>query len=614
MMRSVHGIARALILMLAFAWPFGAMLYLPILNVPLLPLAGGIVVVLAAFDGMRNRERRPPFEFIWPVVVAVILGWFAPAISNRVQFTIGLTLLLAVTHFAHDPQFVRNCLRATGFSGAVLAAMAGSNFVIELLRSTSDRFSDAQPPGIQTAPMLTSPEAYWQGLFTVAVCILALCDGWLRMPRPRIVLPVLAIGVSGFAALSLLPGLALGLPEVPTPGIAHGALMIVLLWLGARISAALVIYRREHGVLTRIAPVLTALILVGLAVLLPHTGFPGALIVCGLLAANTKSAHEPEQQTLPAALCALPVAALLILNVVHVYPSNRDDPRNYEAYLREDVRKGRLDRAWHRAGRIRYWHPAETRACLWSARLALAFNRPYQAAHEFASAMELGESVDSILPPPTEEEIDDFLVRLRDYCSVRPDPGSEYAYEKALLAAGDEASALTLLKQKAKRLPLDVAPIDRELLAAVAGFALECPGADLEASILTASELWSLLRAWGADVREDVIPRLKIPQAVAMRFGIDSLFAILCGPEEASDTAIYEMTVEGLWAEPYETPPNFRWTIEPGGGGVTQVCLESPLEKSARFHLFRQSASFEVAISNAVPPFPDRPAILILLP
>ncbi|GMV91177.1 MAG: hypothetical protein AMXMBFR82_09550 [Candidatus Hydrogenedentota bacterium] len=617
-MYPAYGIAQALILMLAFAWPFDAMLYLPLLNVPLLPLAGGIVVVLAVIDGVRHRERRPPFELIWPVVLSVLLIWFAPVVSNRIQFTIGFVLFLAVAQFSHDPLFVRNCLRATGFSGAVLAAMAGSNFVIELLRSTSDQFVDAQSPGIQTAPMLTSPEAYWQGLFTVAVCFLALCEGWLRTPRLRSVLPALAIGVSGFAALSLLSGLALGLPEAPTPGIAHGALMILLLWLGARLSAALVIYRREHGVLTRIAPVLTALVLVGLAILLPHAAFPGALILCGLLAANTRAACAPEQRTLPAVLCALPVAALLILNAAHVYPGNRDDPRNFEAYLREDVREGRLDRAWHRAGRIRYWHPDEPRACLWSARLALAFDRPYQAAHEFASAVELGESVDSILPPPTEEEIDDFLVRLRDYCSVRPDPDSEYAYEKALLAANEEASALTLLKQKAQRLPLDAAPVDRELLAAVAGFALEYPGADLEVSGLADAELWSLLRAWDVEVKEGALPGLPQPEAVAILFGVNSMFASLHGAGDShDDTAFYLTTIEGSRADPSEAPPNSRWMVETGTGDVPQVRLvrTAVAGETAAFHVIDESENFEAAISeDLIPSFPDKPALLVLLP
>jgi hypothetical protein len=620
MMRDIPSIARALILTIAFAWPFGALLYIPVLDVALLPLACGAVVVLAIVDAIKHRERRPSFELAWPVAVAVMLLWFDSEIERPIPFSIGLGLLLAIPQFAHERPFVTTCLRATATGGAVLAALAATSIAIESINAMpAGFFHYVEPPGIRFAPMMTSPEAFWDGALVVLLCVFAAFEGWMRVPRAR-----KAIAVLVFPAVMLVLGILvqrrwMAAPDTPAPSVTHVAFLLVLLWLAARVIAKLILFQREHGSGTKVAPFATGAAFVGLIVLAPHASFPSLLIVPALLAGGVQTVRDTQSRTLPASICMLPAIALLGLNLFHVYPANQDDPRNYEAFLRKDVQENRLDRAWNRVAILRTWHYWEPRACLWIARLTLTFDRPYQAAYEFENAVTNMSSNRSILPPPTQAEIDDFLVRIRDYCSTMPNPNDQYAYERALFAAGKGSSAVALLKQKVRNKPLVDPPLDRDLLVATVRNALDCAVEVVDQSVLTDSELWALLLAWNTSVASNAIPGLEEPLSVVVRFGTTEMSLDVSGSAtDWRDSAIYMLVVEGPVQDPLAPLPAAQWDFLTDTGGKPEVRLslvQSDGDPQAAYHVIDEADALAISVSDSIePPYPDKPAILVLLP
>jgi hypothetical protein len=624
MTRDIPSIARAFILMLAFAWPFGAILYIPFLDVTLLPLAGAVVVILALIDAIGNRDRRPPFELVWPVMAATLLVWFDTEIDSKTPYTISLALFLAVVQFSQGGRFIATCLRTTAAGGAVVAALAAVNVVVESVNAFGAGVLHMAPPGILFAPMLTSPEAFWVCLFTVVICLLAAFEGWLREPRARTAISAFAIAASAFPVIVLAPGIVtmgwwMEAPETFVPGLVHVALMLILLWLAARVVARVSIDRGEHRTGTRAASFLAAAAFVGVILLIPHLAFPGAIIVPAILAGGATVSRDPHARTLPAAICIVPAIALLGLNLLRVYPANQDDPRNYEAFLRRDVEVNRLDRAWKRVSAVRASHYLEPRACLWSARLALAYDRPYQAAHEFANTVGKPSHQGSLLPAPTQSEIDDFLVRIRDYCSNLPSPADQFAYEKALVAAGKDASVLPLLKNKASNRTESIPPIDRSLLIDTMSTALDCSPDLLDQSDLTDDALWALLVAWGAEVHAGVIPGLGQPATVVARFGVGEIRCdTTVGGRADRESIIYILNYEGACPDPSVDLPSSNWAFLTGVRGLPEVRLQfwpDVADSQAGYSEVDSCDAFIVtAPENPVPPYPDKPAILILLP
>lgn len=620
MTRDIPSIARALILMLAFAWPFGAVLYIPVLDVALLPLAGGAVVVLAMIDAIKHRERRPSFEMVWPVALAIVLLWFDSEMEHPIQFSIGLGLLLAIPQFAHQQPFVSGCLRMTAIGGALLAVLAATNVAIELINAMpSGYFPYLEPPGIRFAPMMASPEAFWGGALVILLCVFAAFEGWMRESRSR-----KAVAVFAFPAVVLATGILvqrrwMAVPDTPAPSAAHVAFLLIFLWIAARVTAKLVLFPREHGAGTKVAPFAAGAAFVGLIVLAPHASFPSLLIVPAILAGGAQTVHTTQSRTLPASICMLPAVALLGLNLFHIYPANQDDPRNYEAFLRKDVQENRLDRAWNRVATLRTWHYWEPRACLWSARLALTFDRPYQASYEFENAVSNISSHRSILPPPTRAEIDDFLVRIRDYCSTMSNPGDQYAYEKALFAAGKESSAVALLQRKARNKPLVDPPLDRDLLVATVRNALDCSIEVVDQSGLTDTDLWALLLAWNAHVASNAIPGLEDALSVVVRFGTTEISLDVAGSEsDWADSAIHMMVVDGRAQDSLAPLPAAQWDFVTDIGGKPEVRLSLVLSDGdwqAAYHVIDEAEALAISVSDSIePPYPDKPAILILLP
>jgi hypothetical protein len=620
MMRHIPSIARALILMLAFAWPFGVLLYIPVLDVALLPLAGGAVVVFAGIDAIKHRERRPTFEMAWPVALAMLLLWFNPVIEHPIRFSIGLGLLLAVPPFAHHLPFIATCLRATAIGGALLAALAATNVAIELINAMpSGYFPYLEPPGVRFAPMMTSPEAFWEGALVILLCVFAAFEGWMRESRSRKVVAGIVIPAAIIMLGILFQRRWLAPPDTPAPGVAHVVFLLVLLWIAARVIAKLVLFPREHGAGMKVAPFAAGAAFVGLILLAPHASFPSLLIVPAILAGGAQPVHDTQSRTLPGFICMLPAIALLGLNLFHVYPANQDDPRNYEAFLRKDAQENRLDRAWNRVAILRTWHYWEPRACLWTARLALTFDRPYQAAYEFENAVGNVSSNRSVLPPPTQAEIDDFLVRIRDYCSTMPNPGDQYAYERALFAAGKGSSAAALLKQKVRNKPLVDPPVDRDLLVATVRNALDCAIEVVDQSGLTDNELWALLMAWNTHVASNAIPGLEEPLSVVVRFGITEIRMNVSGSATNwPDSAIYMLVVEGPVQDPLAPLSAAQWDFVKDTSVQPEVRLslvQSDSDWQAAYHVIDENEVLAISVSDSIePPYPDKPAILVLLP
>jgi len=629
MTRDIPSAARALILMLAFAWPFGAILYIPFLDVTLLPAAGAVVVFLAIIDATNHRERRPPFELVWPVLVAIVLMWFDPEIENKVQYTIDLALFLAIVQFAYDERFVRNCLGATALGGCVVAGLALWNEFAEL-RELSPLLAQfiGRSPGILVAPMLTSPEALMTGAFTLTLCLLAALENWLRQrgSRDRIAIVVLSAMVLLFVALapSLTKALfRIGLPETDRPGLVHGGYLVLLVWLLARVMAKAVVRGKEHDGQARSTVVLLGLALAGLA-LTPHASFPSLLIVPGILCSASFGAGQPPARTWPVSLCAIPAVIVLSLNLFHVHLENADDPRNYEAQLRRDIHANRLDRAWERLSLVRAWHEEE-RTWLWSARLALEFGYPYQSAEDFRFGMEGHRKGWSVLPPPSEAALDAYLVRLRDYCSTMPNPDQAYAYELALVAAGKEASALALLRRKAEVLRRSAGEPDKELpVRLILSTVLGCNEDSIKRSSLQPELVSILLTHWGLQIESNSLPNREFPVIAAIRFGTNFVTRTVVDFDrpEVVISQVFWLTHDArpapLAADGMHSSPAW-WEIVRAPDGTIDARLrrgkKDSLDLNADYVAVWEGPDFAVSAQGGFEsPLPDKPAILILLP
>ncbi len=631
-MREIPSIARALILMLAFAWPFGAIVYIPVLDVTLLPAAGAVVVVLALIDAIQHRDHRPPFELVWPVTVAIVLVWFDPQIEHPLQYSIGLGLFVAVVQFARGERFVTSCLRTTATAGTILVGLAAVNFFISAINALPyQSFLYFAPPGIVVAPMIASSEAFWEYALTLIVCLFVVFAGWLGEPRvPRTVaVPVIGAFVVPLFVVALGIGAKhwwITLPELHAPGVIHAAFLLILLWLAARTTARIAVSRRERERGVRTGVFFVSVAFVGLLLLAEQLSFPEILIVLALLAGRGDNSHIPEYRTLPATICILPAIALLGLNLLRVYPANADDPRNYEVQLRKDVQANRLDRAWKRLSLVRSWHE-ERRTRLWSARLALEFGFPYESAEDFRLGLHVFRKGWPVLPPPSESELDAYLVRLRDYCSTVPNPDQEYAYELALIAAGKEASALALLTQKARVLRDNAGMPDRELpLLLIMSTVLGCDQHLIENSSLRPDRIWNLLKNWGLHIEPNSLPNQKLPVVAAIRFGtnLGTCTVVDLDRMKAGIPNVFWLTHDArpapLATNGIHSGPTW-WEIvrAPDGAVDARLHRDKPnsVDQSSEYVAAWKALGFDFAIyvqGGFDQPLPDKPAILMLLP
>src|SRR5690606_28060283 len=103
---------------------------------------------------------------------------------------------------------------------------------------------------------------------------------------------------------------------------------------------------------------------------------------------------------------------LLTRKVIHVFPGSTSDVRNHYVDTAKDLAAGHTGTLHRRLDLIERLSPAESKTHWWRAQALLTENRPMRAVTEFAAS--LAAAPNTLLPPPTGDERDDFLRELRD--------------------------------------------------------------------------------------------------------------------------------------------------------------------------------------------------------
>lgn len=495
-------VANYLLYAFAFVWPLDVFQYVPGLNVNGTDLIALVLVGLMVYDSLKGERLRVPFEILWPVtllLVLIVIVFLRGTANVPLHAPVAIGLFAATIHFARSRAAIENWLRAAVFSGAVVSSLT--------LLTPMARSAGIVPTAysLESGAALTFAHDLDAGIqmliLWVVIGAFLLSGGPQRKVTRRVTaLAVLVIG--GCLVLVTVPefsaGVVLALPEYLTfPGTVQAVLLLVL-WLTARVAAKVEVSRRESP------PGRHALFLAVIAAMALWTALfpssPGLFQAYLLGLACAYVAPEKRGVSLvPLPKIALAVAAVLVvLNLRSVYPGHQDDPRNYETAARADFENGRFETLRARMDYFVSLHYAEPRAHLWLARTALAQGLHEEASFAFRLSM-AGENDGQLLAGPSENERKDFLVRLRDHCSALPHPESTVAYERACLAAGDVSATLGSLKLRVRAPGIEATNLDPAPLAAALAFILGDPspawafdntqGRDIAANAQVASSL-----------------------------------------------------------------------------------------------------------------------------
>ena len=319
-------------------------------------------------------------------------------------------------------------------------------------------------------------------------------------------------------------------------------------------------------------------------------------------------------------LSLAPVVGLIGFNLWWVDPDNPSDPRNYDAVAGVDFAQRRFEDVVRRMEFIEGRYPAESRTRLWLGRVELAQGRPHRAALEFCRALNPPQGLGRILPLPSKQDQQDFLMRLRDRCSSLPRPESAFAYERALVAAGGLDSALNLLKLHASR-ARDEAPdaknVPHAQLVRMIAFLLGSDDVGPHLDTWSKEELIALLGNWGAVIERapESLEDALVPLMCAAQYGANvEQVLVLWGADSGSSNAItHARRIEaadldwrgGGWSAPAQDAQG-RWRVAlgspPDNRPIVEVCLDPGTEP---------------VITSALPEglrLPDPPAIRLWLP
>jgi hypothetical protein len=219
-------------------------------------------------------------------------------------------------------------------------------------------------------------------------------------------------------------------------------LTLVALWLLSRIASKLYVARSHLP--SALAMQLCGLVLLVAAFFLLTELVPdnALLLVLALLAAAAKPRLQLDQKVgHRISVLLIPVACLFLLKLLII---GHDDPRNYEYHVLQGLQKKELAGLREQLDFVRSRCPGERRADYYEARLLLAVDELEGARKAFQRALQPGAN--KLLSPPGEVEIQEFLEELRDRSSALPESLRGIAYEQALLDAGRERHALSLLE------------------------------------------------------------------------------------------------------------------------------------------------------------------------
>ncbi len=522
MTRSVRPTAACLLFLFAFVWPWDVYQYIPWLGVHATGLIALVLVGLLIADVFRTRQLRMPFELLWPAVLLLLLVTLSLFHEGSgVSFRhLGAVLVYAATvHFARSRERIEYWLWISCLSGACAALWTHLAF-----------FAFPLPPtaySLQTQGVLWFARDLPGGALTLAICgvmslhFLIHAVGTVKdFGKAALALVSAALPFSALAFTLLPPRFWMGgwhwrPPEFGhVPGVTLAALL-VLLWIIARAIAKGVAFSSLASKIERAPDDLEATPGVGVAVMIVTT-LVVATLLCLCFPVRPVVAHayllglagayvlpKKERQGPPPHwqyALLLPCAAVVALNLVHVYPENRSDPRNYDVAALADFDAGRFHDLARRMNIIEAFAPGERRTHLWRARVELSLGYSHRAALEFGRAVRGSFGGSLVLPPPSEAEQNEFLVRLRDSCSSARVPERMLAYEYALVATGRADRALDSLRHRVytrRKLHLDLParPFAEAIAFLLGDQALAGPLRQW-----SAAELLMLLKHWGATI------------------------------------------------------------------------------------------------------------------
>ena len=611
-----------LLFLVAFLWPWSVYQMTPLLW-PLTDMLCLVLFVMFLTGVFLQGGTRLPFELIWPVVGMLILELIA-LIRGEFMWpgVAGWCALFIVTLWSAPSRItVVRWLWLSSVSGGCVAALT---LLLPVTSIVPTAYS------LRTGAMLAFADDLTRGSFTLLVCFalalgatfsgqLQTLQRWIAAVCAVLIAAALVfVGVPSLSHLELWSPARYGGLTWPYAG-----MLLFALWVMARAAAKVEVDRREsssamHWALLAVVVIMVTWPVVFYSPLLfrMETG-----VILGLACAYTftqRPTTEPSTRGwkwLP----LVPIAGLLAFNVVWILPYNIADPRHYDHTARFDFLDGDFDTIVRRMEFVSKRYPAERRTRFWLARVELARGNAQRAALEFAEAVEPPGRTRLILPPPSEADQRDFMVRLRDHCSSLARPERTFACEQALAATGDVDSALDLLGLDLSRARTERTVVDpkckAQFLSAVA-FLLGSRAIESHIESWSSDELAILLEDWGAEIgpAPERFPKELLPLVCIAQYGPHTEKLLLFSGDSRWDGSKrrerWADAADGDWSGGGWTVPaqdrNGTWhlsLVHPVDGGVV-----------AQAHIGEGSALEVVPHLTEEKRFPDSPAIRIWLP
>lgn len=650
--------AEPLLLLLSLVWAWDVYVHVPILGVNLTVCIGTAMVVLWATALVSHMRLRLPFELAWPAALLIGLTWVRAWRGEPVKplaATGSMLLFAATVQFARSRETITRCLWLSCVSGACVALITlFSRAGLIMPTAYSLKFGLNPKSGANVSqvlendflsrmvglPYLAFARDLPDGMATLLACAFAATwfairgtSGRVRYIARTCLVPLIVVVVLMLAWTTAHASQWRLQQPLRTSGPAAASLAAAV-WLAARVAAKLEADRREshaafHCVFMALLGAAAVLVLCT-----PWTPRMPHAFLLGLAAAYAIGDEQVAPSGIKWQPAMLVPLALVVWNMWRVDPANRQDPRNYDTAMQRDLETGALEPLRRRITFFEALSPAERKTHLWRARVAVREDRPHEAAAEFAASLASRDKRRAILPTPTEGEQEDFLMRLRDYCSSLPRPERPFAYEKALVSAGRTEGALAVLKFRAgfpEATALPLAPIAdeasrtfppegaRPLAVAVAAILGQEDLAERLAK-WPSSNVLTLLKNWGASVESApaAFPRNVLPLILISQIGAgEGNVTAIAGRRSAAKTlavnpaadrrCVHETAWIGwtLLAKNETSSWTFALTITKAHEDqqeVARVVISSEGDLELQTH--RADAG----------PLPDEPAILVWLP
>lgn len=624
--RPVYADAEFLVLVLSLLWPweiYRYLLFAPEVNANVESLVALGLIALWGYAVAVRRRLRLPFELAWPTAALLVLVW---ALAWRRDFdtpflaTGTILLFVAAAHFGCSRGLAERALWVSCLSGGAVAA-------VTLFALATGRLPIA--PWLELGlPAPRADDLPAAGL-TLTICFfVALYHA--TAPERSLKRRIAAGGCAALvlAAFTGAAGSGLGrwipyaYPRHARFGLLEMLALGCVVWVVARVAAKVEVQRRETS--RRIHWLFLG---IGLAAGLWCAWFPmkvglsyGFLagLICAAVLPGGRDLAPPPRLPLPEIAAVCLAAPLILLNEWHIFPENRNHPWNYEVAAQRDFGEGRFETLQKRMDAFENRSPCETRTHLWRARAALAQGLPHRAAHEFALSLRENPVRKTLLAGPTAEEWNDFMTRLRDYCSTAPQPERSFAFDCALAARGSTHSVLAVLEQESAHPSAGAQEADSAPLAATAAFLLGSDALSAQLATWSSPKLLALLENWGATVTEapESFPHGALPLVLAAQLLPDSVRVFAAAGSERPTVAEWERVTRdygvtdwdgGGWALPAPVDTE-SWSAELRLGAAGGHTLIAKL-------MIRPGGALELS-RHTIPTAatPDSPTVLILLP